>query len=236
MALPIVQHPTFNITQPSTQKEIMIRPFLVKEEKMLLMAKESKESGDIYNAVKQIVQNCVLSEGFDATNVPVYDLEYIFIKLRAISVNNIVKFSVEDSDDGITYDLETNLDDVEVIFPENHTNKIMITDDVGVILNSPTPALANVISGLDNVSDIIYETIKFCIDTVFDSEDTYAWDQEPDANKDAFLQSMSIESYNKLGEFFNTSPKIEHVVTYENTMGKTKKVVFRNINDFFILG
>ena len=160
MGLPLVQAPTFTIVQPSTQKELLIRPFLVKEEKILLIAKESAEDKDVYGSVKQVVQNCVLTDGFDVNDIPVYDLEYLFIKLRSVSVSNIVKFSVEDSDDGITYDLEANLDEVEVNFPADHDNKIMITDDVGVVLRAPTPQLAEQIKGMTDIADIIYETIK----------------------------------------------------------------------------
>lgn len=235
MGLPKIQTPTFSITQPSTQKDIIIRPFLVKEEKILLIAKESKEDKDVYGAVKQVCQNCVLTEGFDINTVPIYDLEYIFIKLRALSVNNIVKFVVEDSDDGLEYNLEANLDEVEVIMPENFTNKIMITDDVGVMLKAPTAKLADKLKTVDNISDVIYETIKECIDMVFDEEETYEWAGESNTDKEIFLDSLPIEAYDRLGTYFENSPKIEYVVNYENSLGKQKRVVFRNITDFFTL-
>lgn len=234
--LPKISTTTFEVIQPSTKKPLLLRPFLVKEEKILLVAKESGDDGDVYNAVKSIINNCVLDEEFDVDKIPVYDLEYLFIKLRAQSVNNIIKFQVEDSDDGIVYDLETNLDDVEIIFPENHTNKFMIDEQIGVIMQHPTPALSEKLKSLDNVTDIIYETIKNCIYSVFDENDTYLWGPEPDHEKDVFLESIPVEVYKEIGEFFKTSPKIEHVVTYTNSQGKEKKVIFRNINDFFMLG
>lgn len=236
MALPQVQTPTFTIIQPSTQKELIIRPFLVKEEKILLVAKESKDNADVYNSIKQVVQNCVLTEGFDSNNVPIYDLEYLFIKLRAVSVNNVVRFTVEDSDDGIEYQLECDLDEVEVLFPQNHTNKIQIDDEYGVILNPPTPAIADKLKDLTNLTDIIYETIKECIDVVYDSEDTYEWATSTEEEQTAFLDGLPLEAYNKISAFFQTTPRIEHVVEYENSNGKTKRVVFRSINDFFMLG
>lgn len=236
MALPQVQTPTFTVVQPSTKKDLIIRPFLVKEEKILLVAKESKEHVDVYNSIKQVVQNCVLTEGFDVNNVPIYDLEFLFIKLRAVSVNNVVKFTVEDSDDGIEYQLECDLDEVEVLFPDNHTNKIMIDDEYGVILNSPTPQIADSLKDLTNLTDIIYETIMHCIECVFDNDDTYEWKNNTEEDKIAFLDSLPLEAYNKIAAFFQTSPRIEHVVQYENSNGKTKKVVFRSLNDFFMLG
>lgn len=235
MGLPKFQSPTFSIIQPSTQKNILIRPFLVKEEKVLLMAKEAGDDKDVFNAVKQIVNNCVMSEGFDVNTIPVFDLEYLFIKIRAVSVSNIVKFQVEDSDDGIVYDLEVDLNEVEVTYPEDHTNKIMISDNIGVVMKYPTPALSDKLKSLTTTSDIIYETIKNCIDYVFDDDDTYPWIQESDKEKDEFLESVPLETYNKLGSFFRTAPKIEHVVKYTNSNQEEKKVVFRNLNDFFTL-
>ena len=187
MALPKFNAPMYTIIQPSTQKEIRYRPFLVKEEKILLMAKESGQDTDQYNAVKQIVNNCVMEEGFDVDAVPIYDLEYLFIKIRAISVSNIVKFQVEDSDDGILYDLEVDLDDVEVQMPENHSNKVMINDDVGIIMKPPTPQLSETLNGITSVTDVVYETVKSCIDYIFDAEDTYLWSAEPEAEREVLL-------------------------------------------------
>jgi len=236
MALPQVQTPTFSVVQPSTKNDLIIRPFLVKEEKVLLVAKESKEHADVYAAIKQVVQNCVLTEGFNVNDVPIYDLEYLFIKLRAVSVNNVVKFTVEDSEDGIEYALECDLDEVEVTFPDNHTNKIMIDDEFGVILNAPTPTIADSLKDLTNLTDIIYQTIMHCIECVFDNDDTYEWSANSEEDKAAFLDSLPLEAYNNIAAFFQTSPRIEHVVEYENSNGKKKKVVFRSLNDFFMLG
>ena len=234
--LPKIQSPTFGVTQPSTQKQILLRPFLVKEEKILLMAKESGEKEDIYNAICQIVQNCVIADDFDVNNIPIYDLEWLFIRLRAISVNNIVKFTVEDSDDGIEYNLECNLDDVEVLFPKEHSGKVMLDEEVGLLLTHPTPTIAEKLKQAETMTDVIYETIKACIVTVFDSEETYEWKDYSDADKDAWLESLGVEAYNSLAMYFQTTPRIEHVVEYENSTGKKKKVVFRTLNDFFSLG
>jgi hypothetical protein len=236
MGLPKFNTPTYSLVQPSTQKNIRYRPFLVKEEKILLMAKESNEDNDVYSAVKDIVQNCILEDDFNVNDIPIYDLEYIFIKLRSTSVSNIVKFQVEDSDDGITYDLEIDLDEVEVQFPVNHTNKYMITDEIGIIMKPPTPEISDKIKNMTSVSDVIYETVKHCIDVVFDNDDTHKWSVEPDHEKDMFLESIPLDKYKEIGEYFKSSPKIEYVVTYKNSTDKEKRVVFRNINDFFMLG
>ncbi len=236
MALPKIDTPTFSLKLPSTGEEIMYRPFLVKEEKILLTAKESGEKIDIYNAIKSIINNCVLKEGFDVNEIPVFDMEYIFIQIRAVSVGNIVKFKVEDSDDGITYDLQLDLHDVEVQFPESHDKKIMITDEVGVILKHPTPRISDSLVDVKNMQDMTEATLNFCIDQIFDADEVYLWKQESEKDRKEFLESLPIEAYNKIQEFFETSPKIEHVVTYTNSNNKEKRVVFRDLDDFFTLG
>ena len=236
MALPKIDTPTFAMNLPSTKEEIMYRPFLVKEEKILLTAKESGEKIDIYNAIKAIINNCVLNEGFDVNEVPIFDMEYIFIQIRAVSVGNMVKFKVEDSDDGITYDLELDLHEVEVQFPEGHDTKVMITDEVGLILKYPTPKISNELSGKQSLTDITDVTINACIDQIFDDEEVYLWKQESEKDKKDFLESLPIDAYNQIQKFFETSPQIEHVITYTNSNNQEKRVVFRDLDDFFTLG
>lgn len=236
MNLPRIDIPTFELIQPSTNKPLQYRPFLVKEEKILLIAKESGEPGDVYNAIKQIINNCVVTEGFDVNTIPIYDMEYIFIQLRAKSVNNIVKFQVEDSDDGITYDLELDLNDVEVKMPNGLSNKIMENDEIGLVLNYPTASVTDALAESESLTEAIYQLILNCVDYVFDSEDVYPWKECSQEEKEAFLDTLSTSTFAKIQEFFEYTPKIEHVVTYKNSEGKEKRVVFRDLNDFFTLG
>lgn len=233
--LPKIAAPTFELTQPSTGKTIQYRPFLVKEEKSLLIARESGERKDVFNAVKQIINACVMTEGFDVNQIPLFDMEYIFINLRAKSVNNIVEFQVEDSTDGKTYDLSVDLDEVQVVFPEGHDNKVQISDKIGLVMKHPTPEISDKIANLETVAEITYQTMLSCIDYVYDEEETYPWAQSSDKERKEFLDNLPIEAYNKIQKFFETVPKIEHIVTYENSEGVEKKVVFRNLEDFFTL-
>ena len=233
--LPKIAAPTFELTQPSTGKTIQYRPFLVKEEKSLLIARESGERKDVFNAVKQIINACVITEGFDVNQIPLFDMEYIFINLRAKSVNNIVEFQVEDSTDGKTYDLSVDLDEVQVVFPERHDNKVQISDKIGLVMKHPTPEISDKIANLETVAEITYQTMMSCIDYVYDEEETYPWSQSSDKERKEFLDNLPIEAYNKIQKFFETVPKIEHIVTYENSEGVEKKVVFRNLEDFFTL-
>lgn len=233
--LPKIAAPTFELTQPSTGKTIQYRPFLVKEEKSLLIARESGERKDVFNAVKQIINACVMTEGFDVNQIPLFDMEYIFINLRAKSVNNIVEFQVEDSTDGKTYDLSVDLDEVQVVFPEGHDNKVQISDKIGLVMKHPTPEISDKIANLETVAEITYQTMLSCIDYVYDEEETYPWAQSSDKERKEFLDNLPIEAYNKIQKFFETVPKIEHIVTYENSEGVEKKVVFRSLEDFFTL-
>lgn len=235
MALPKIAAPTFELTQPSTDDKIKYRPFLVKEEKALLIARESGERRDIFNAMKSVIQACVLEDEFDVNKIPMFDMEYIFLQIRAKSVDNIVKFTVDDSTDGKTYNLELNLDEVEVKFPEKNDPKIMINKDMGMILKYPTPGLESILEGEKTNVDIIFLTMMHCIDRVFDEENVYAWDANSEKEKKEFIESLPIEAYNKVHEFFSNMPSLEHVVTYENSDGVEKKVYFRSLDDFFTL-
>jgi hypothetical protein len=235
MALPKISFPTFECVQPSTGNVLMYRPFRVKEEKILLFARESGEKKDIFNAVKQIINNCVVTEGFEVNDVPIFDMEYLFIKIRSVSVGNIVNFQVEDSDDKITYNLELNLDEVEVQVPENQDRKIMIDDNIGVILRHPTPEITDKIANLETITEVTYETIRFCIEATFDENNVYSWPITSEQEQTEFLDSLPVLAYKKIQQFFTTSPKIEHIVFYENSLGQRKRVVFRNLNDFFTL-
>ena len=233
--LPKIDIPTFEMVQPSTGNKLIYRPFLVKEEKLLLVAKESGEQADIYNAIKQIINNCVVTEGFDVDSIPIFDMEYIFIKLRAVSVSNVVKFQVNDSTDGQTYDLEVDLNDIQVNFPENHEKKIMISDEIGMVMKYPTPAISEKLKNSKTITDVTSTTIQECIEYVFDEEDTYPWSQSTPKEREEFLDQLPIDAYNKIQNFFETSPSIEHIVTYINSENTEKKVVFRDLNDFFML-
>jgi len=236
MALPKISTPTFELTQPSTGEKLIYRPFLVKEEKILLVAKESGEKIDIYNAIKSIVNNCILKEDFDVNDIPIFDMEYMFIKIRSASVGNIVKFQVIDSDDGITYDLEADLNEVEVQFPDDHDKKIMITDEVGLVLKHPTPKVSDELLDKKTLVEVTDTMINASIDQIFDGDDVFSWKQESKKDKEEFLDSLPIEAYNKIQGFFETAPKIEHVITYTNSNNKEKRVVFRDLDDFFQLG
>lgn len=236
MPLPKIAAPTFELIQPSTQEPLKYRPFLVKEEKLLLIAKESGDKHDIHNAIKQIVNNCVEKEGFDVNKIPIFDMEYIFINIRAKSVSNIIEFKVEDSTDEQEYSFELNLDDVKVQFDESHTKKIVINDTIGIMMKYPTAEIGDKIMELKSISEITFETIMQSIEYVYDEEEVHPWDDSTLKEKEEFLDTLDRKTFESIINFFGTMPKIEHIIEYQNAKDETKRIVFRNLEDFFTLG
>ena len=234
--LPKIATPTFELNLPSTGEKILYRPFLVKEEKALLFAKQSGERVDMINAIKSVISSCVLNDDFDIEKITIFDMEYLFIKIRAMSVGNEIEFTVKDSTDEQTYTFTLNLDEVEVKFPEEQKKEVLLDDNLGIMMKYPTMNLSDKIAEKTDVLDVAFETIKNCIDYVFDRETTYSWDASTEEEKDEFLECLSKKQYEMLTSFFQKIPKIEHVFEYQNSLGEDKKVYFRKIEDFFLLG
>ena len=142
MTLPKIPHPTFTLEVPSTKKKLTFRPFLVKEEKILLMAKTSQDENDVLSAVKQIVNNCCETKGFDVNKIAIFDLEYLFLKIRASSVGNMISLSYNDLEDKKQYSFEVDLNKIEVEFPaKSVSNKIEINGKTGILMSYPPASL-----------------------------------------------------------------------------------------------
>ncbi len=218
MALPTMDFPIYDLEIPSTKKKIKFRPFLVKEEKVLLMALESNDETNIRNAVHDLLKNCITSR-IKLENLAIFDLEYIFLNIRAVSVGEIVEINVTCRDDETTqvrYNL--NLTDVKVTFPEGHSNKIMLTDNLGVIMRYPSfnrfveDQFANKEVTEDTVLDIIAESI----DQIFQGDDVF--DESTTSPKEfkEFVESLTNAQLEKIQTFFQTSPKLEHTFKITN--------------------
>ena len=235
MALPKINVPTFELKQPSTGLSIQYRPFLVKEEKILLTARESDDVVDHLRAVRQIINNCVISEGFSVDDVPIFDMEYIFVKLRASSIGGIVDFVVNDSTDGKRYELKLNLDEIEVQIDSAHNKKIEVTENIGMVMNYATPKIVEKLTGITERTELLFRTVMECIDYVYDENEVYPWNESTIEEKLEFIDSLPVEAYVAIEKFFDTVPRIEHTVSYTNSDDVEKNVVFRNVEDFFYL-
>ena len=236
MALPKLNTPTYELEVPSTDKKIKYRPFLVKEEKILMIAMESKDNAQIVNAVKDIVTSCTFNE-LDVANLPMFDVEYIFLQIRAKSVGEISKLKLLCPDDQKTYaDVEVDLTKVEVQVGDNHTNKIELTDDMGMIMTYPTidSFLESGIEKIDatNMLDVIGSFVL----QIYEEKGEKVYEAKDQTKKELtdFIESMNSNQFKKLQSFFDTMPKLKHEVMVKNPKTKKEnKVTLTGLNDFF---
>lgn len=234
MALPKIEHPIHKLKIPSTKKQFSFRPFLVKEEKLLLMAKESKSPVDILTSIRQIVNNCSLDNKFDIDKLALFDLEYLFLKLRAVSVDNIVKVAYKDLDDNKIYSFEVDLNEVEVKFPSKKVDNIVkINEHSGIIMKYPPASLYGDKKFLEQSEEHMFDLIVRCVDKIYSNEEIYEAKDLETNEIEEFLESLDINTFKGIQEFLLSTPKINKVLTYENEKGKKKRIVLKSLNDFF---
>ena len=236
MALPKIETPTYELTLPSQDVKVKFRPFLVKEEKILLMALESQNNDEIYQATKQIIESCTFNN-LKTDELPTFDLEYIFLQIRAKSIGEISKFKVLCPDDKKTYaDVEVDLSKINVEVDDKHTNKIMVDEKrkLGVVLKYPT---MNVLKSgtMENATiEQIFEVLGDCVDHIFEGDKIYpSKDSTPQEIKE-FFESLSQDAFSKIKVFFDTMPRLSHELEITNPVTNVKsKVVLSGLNDFF---
>jgi hypothetical protein len=236
MALPKLNTPTYELEVPSTDEKIKYRPFLVKEEKILLMAMESKDNAQIINAVKDIVSSCTF-EKTDVSNMPMFDMEYIFLNIRAKSVGEVSKLKLLCPDDKKTYvDVEIDLTEVEVQVDDNHTNKIELTDDMGMIMTYPTID-SFLESGIETINaNNMLDVIGSCVLQIYENNGEKLYQAKDQTKKELteFIESMNSGQFKKLQSFFDTMPKLKHTIKVKNPKTKkTNDVTLTGLNDFF---
>ena len=237
MALPKLNVPVYEAVLPSTEKVIKYRPFLVKEEKLLLTAQESGEDA-VLPAVKQIIKNCVQGE-VDVDNMPLFDIEYLFLRLRAKSVGEEVTLGLKPwgcpQNGGELCNLSTevaiNLEEVKVLKDEKHTSKIMLDDKIGIMMKYPDISQIG-IEGSE--TEMGMKVIKSCINMIFTEEETHERDSFTDKELDVFFDSLNSKQFQKLKNFFDTMPVLKHTVKYKcKTCGEEKETTLQGLNSFF---
>ena len=238
MALPIIETQTYELTLPSADVKVKFRPFLVKEEKVLLQALESQEQKEIINALKNIVSACTFGT-LKVDELPTFDLEYVFLQIRSKSVGEVTKLKVLCPDDKTTYaDVEVDLSKVDVQVDDKHTNNIVIDDDkkVGMILKYPT------LNSVDPTTDFskgvktetLFEIIGNSIFQIYEGEKVYNASDYKKDELNKFIESLDSKSFTKVQEFYNTMPKLIHEIEVENPKTKVKsKVTLQGLTDFF---
>jgi len=231
MALPKLNIPTHRLTLPSTGDEVKFRPFLVKEQKLLLMAQQSDDEKETIDNMIQMIENCT---NLNVTNLPVFDVEYLFLKIRAKSVGDIIQLNLLCPDDGITY-VNTTLDlnDVEVQIDDAHKNIIDITDDVKMIMKYPQISDVQFTEINPNEVSRIFQMLKKCILEVHNGDEIInSIDMKTEEISD-FVDSLNTEQFENVMQFFNTMPKVRHVVEVTNPKtGVKSEVLLEGLQSF----
>lgn len=236
MALPQVSLPTYELEVPSTGKTIKYRPFVVKEEKLLLLALESGDDKQIEDAVRNLLKGCIQSR-VKLDDLALFDLEYIFLNIRAVSVGEVVEMLLTCEDDGETqvrYNL--NLTEVRVDKPEGHSNKIMLSDTMGVIMKYPSfeEFVKVSIVGKSSTADDIIEIMAKCIDQIFDGEDVY--DSSTTSKKEfvEFIEGLTNKQFEDVQKFFEDAPVLKHEIKVKNpNTGVDNTFVISGLSNFF---
>jgi len=236
MALPKLITPTYELEIPSTDEKIKYRPFLVKEEKILMMAMESKSEADITQAVKDIVLECTFNK-VEISNMPMFDVEYIFLQIRSKSVGEVSKLKLLCPDDGKTYaDVELNLNEVKVQVGDDHTNKIELDNGMGMIMTYPTIDSFRDSGIRDINAKNMLDVISSCVLQIYEEEGKKTYDSKDQTKKELtdFIEQLSTKQFKDVQKFFETMPKLKHEITLKNPKTKKdSKITLTGLNDFF---
>ena len=233
MTLPVINTPTYELEVPSTKEKLVYRPFLVKEEKILLMAMEEDNEKQLNRALKQVVNNCTFQK-VKVDKLALFDLEYIFLRIRAKSVGEVAKLSLLCEDDGETYvPVEIDLESIEVEFKEDHDPKIQLTEEIGIMMGYPTFEHIDFDASESDVNKI-FDMIGSSILQIFEGETVY---ERTDFNKKelkTFLESLTSDQFKRVQSFFETMPRLRHTIELENPKTKViNTITLEGLNAFF---
>tara|TARA_Y100001973_G_scaffold95897_1_gene149943 strand:- start:523 stop:1248 length:726 start_codon:yes stop_codon:yes gene_type:complete len=240
MPLPTLTTPTYELKLPSTGKKIKYRPFLVKEEKILIIALETRDQSEMTNAVKDVLKKCILTRGVKVDNLPTFDIEFIFLNIRAKSIGEDIKLTVTCPDDRETQVSTTiYVDEIEVVKPKDHTTDIILEKDLTLRMKYPSlnqfiESNFDVNDSSEDVVDKTFQVVADCIDTVFNKEESWdSTDYSPQERLD-FIKQLSSKQYKEVERFFATMPKLSHTIEVVNPNTKKKSsIVLEGLADFF---
>ena len=240
MPLPTIETPTYELKLHSINKKIKFRPFLVKEEKVLILALESQDQVGITRAVKEVLKKCILTKGIDVDSLPTFDIEHIFLNIRAKSIGEDIKLTVTCPDDGETkVPVTIYVDEIKVIKPRGHTKDIKLDDKM--TLRMKYPSLSQFIEnnfttddGKEDIVDKTFQVVADCMDTIYTGEDAWDASDYTPAERLDFVEQLNSQQYKKVENFFSTMPKLSHKIEVVNPNTKEKgSVVLEGLADFF---
>ena len=238
MPLPKISTPTYELELPSTGKTIKYRPFLVREEKLLVLAMESEDPKQITNAIKSVIKNCIETRGIKVESLPTFDIEYLFLNIRGKSVGEEVDINIICPDDGVTsVPIKILLDDINVIKNPEHNKKIKLDDSL--MMEMKYPSLDQFIKSNfdfndDNAMSQSFDLIASCIDKIYNEEEV--WDTGDVTKKELedFLEQMNSSQFKQIEKFFETMPKLSHTVNVKNpNTGVNNEIVLEGLSSFF---
>ena len=239
MALPKISAPIYDITLPVSKKIISFRPFLVKEQKILLMAMESGEKGVIESNIKQVLNNCLISD-IDIDTLPIVDIEYYFLQVRARSVGEVIESKyrcenvVDDKKCNNLMETSFNLLDIQIETPKELNNNIPLTNGVGIVLKYPTFEVLDRIQDIDSTTDVAFEVILDCIDYIYDNDSIYYARESTKEELMTFLESLTKEQFDKIEEFMDNLPKLKKEINIKcSKCGFDHKIKVEGLQDFF---
>ena len=238
MPLPKIATPTYELELPSTKQKIKFRPFLVKEEKLLVLALETEDSSQITTAITEVIKGCILTKNVKVEELPTFDIEFLFLNIRGKSVGEEVEVNVICPDDGETeVPVKISLDEIEVQFSDDHSTKIKIDDNL--MMEMKYPSLDQFVKNnfdfnSDSSMDQSFEIIGSCIDKIFNEEEVWAVEDFSKQEVEEFLEQMNSSQFKEIEKFFNTMPKLSHQVKVKNPKTKkTSTVVLEGLSSFF---
>ena len=242
MPLPKIATPTYELTLPSNKKKISYRPFLVKEEKILILAMESEDPIEVTRAVKNVLKECVLTKGIKIDSLPSFDIEYLFLNIRAKSVGESVELLITCPDDGTTQvECSVNIQEIEVKIPEDHTSEIKIDDSI--VVKMKYPSLQEFIDNNFNFSNASdsketinksFDIVASCIDMVYSKEESWSASDVTKKELVEWLETFDSNQFKGIEKFFDTMPKLTHVMTVNNpNTGVDNEIVLEGLSSFF---
>ena len=238
MPLPTIVTPTYELELPSTGKKIKYRPFLVKEEKLLVLALETENTKDISTAIKTVLKNCIQSRGVKVENLPTFDIEFLFLNIRGKSVGEEVEVNLIAPDDEETQvPVTINLDDIQIQKTEDHTNKVKLDDALTMEMKYPSLdqfIKSNFDFGDDVSMDQSFDLIASCIDKIYNEEEVWSTSDCTKKEVKEFLEQMNSMQFKEIEKFFETMPKLSHSVTFTNPKTEVEStVVLEGLSSFF---
>ena len=233
MALPKIDLPISELVLPSTGNKIMYRPFTVKEEKILLIAAETRDPLAEMMAIKQVVNNCLIN--IDITEISMLDLEYIFLKLRANSINNTAQFVITDPDTQEKIQVDFDIESMEILRDPEHTKEVRVNEDLLIILKYPSiDDFTKIVEMPPQDPMINYIVMVACLDKLATEDEVHDFRDYNDDEISDFMDNMSGDVIKKISKFFDTMPKIRQEVKYTNSNGDDKTFVVEGMRSFFI--